>query len=251
MPKIFNNQAGIAQVLILVIVLAGVVAGTYLVQQRTNLLPKAFDRSSMPVSAPICKAGLKDFNLLNPCKKKDKKDEGDEKKQKYQGAKYTCADEFSGELKLREGEECKDVKHWRKKAKKICQGRSSCGATASARPKPSCLPKPDCVDAPGGKRCLVIEPPEGWCKEPEVSPTCNSDSDCQTGQICSRKTVNCFPATQGGQCPGICVSKDRVECGDKSKPNFGCPQGQTCYLLGIPCQVGKEKECPKSYCQPR
>lgn len=40
MPKF--NQQGIAQVLVLLLILAGIAAGVYLVGQRTNLLPKAY-----------------------------------------------------------------------------------------------------------------------------------------------------------------------------------------------------------------
>lgn len=38
------REAGVAQVLLLVLLLGGVLAGTYLVQQRTNLFPQAFQK---------------------------------------------------------------------------------------------------------------------------------------------------------------------------------------------------------------
>jgi hypothetical protein len=39
--KLLNNQKGIAPVIVLVLLLAGLGVGTFLVQNRTNLFPKA------------------------------------------------------------------------------------------------------------------------------------------------------------------------------------------------------------------
>lgn len=37
-----QNQRGIAQILLILLLLAAIVAGLYLLQQKTNFLPKAF-----------------------------------------------------------------------------------------------------------------------------------------------------------------------------------------------------------------
>ncbi|MBI2596006.1 hypothetical protein HYW46_04715 [Candidatus Daviesbacteria bacterium] len=78
-----GSQSGIAQVLVLVLLLAGIAIGTYLVQQRTNLLPKAqnrqyfkCERSALGFQDESCTAGRRialshcdDAN--NPDNKKD------------------------------------------------------------------------------------------------------------------------------------------------------------------------------------
>lgn len=54
MPKfnILNSQAGIAQILVLLLLLGGIGLGTYLVQQRTNIFPKAQENKSL--LCPVC-----------------------------------------------------------------------------------------------------------------------------------------------------------------------------------------------------
>lgn len=53
MTNYLPNQKGIAQILILTLLFTGVGLGVYLVNQRTNLKPKAFNPVSNPISNPV------------------------------------------------------------------------------------------------------------------------------------------------------------------------------------------------------
>lgn len=48
-----NNQRGAAQILAVLLLIAGLGVGVYLIQKPTNILPKAYNRVNNPVSAPI------------------------------------------------------------------------------------------------------------------------------------------------------------------------------------------------------
>lgn len=52
MKNLEMNQKGIAQILVILLLLAGLGAGAYLVQRPTNFLPKAYT-GKQPVSAPV------------------------------------------------------------------------------------------------------------------------------------------------------------------------------------------------------
>ncbi len=51
--KLVRNEAGILQLIVVLIILASLAVGVYLVQTRTNLLPKAYDNLSDPISTPV------------------------------------------------------------------------------------------------------------------------------------------------------------------------------------------------------
>jgi hypothetical protein len=54
------NQKGIAQLLVLVLVVLGIGVGTYLVSQRTNLIPKASDGlGEIPIKTPFPESARK------------------------------------------------------------------------------------------------------------------------------------------------------------------------------------------------
>jgi hypothetical protein len=54
------NQKGFAQLLVLVLIVAGVAVGTYLVSQKTNLIPKASDGlGEIPIRTPFPESARK------------------------------------------------------------------------------------------------------------------------------------------------------------------------------------------------
>lgn len=176
------NQAGIAQILVLVLLLGGVVAGTYLVQQRTNLLPKAFQ----PWGS-ACQAGVKQFSLGESCQG----DEDDEKEPRYKGASFTCLDGHSGELTRQTGKgkgDCKGEQFWRRLAERECRRHQVCEGTPSAKPKPteatSGACTPDAKQCPDGSlvgrvgpKCEFAQCPEGTEDEDKASDNNESDND--------------------------------------------------------------------------
>lgn len=186
------NQWGFAPIIVIVLLLGGVVAGTYLVQQRTNLLPKAFDQPT----SPQCKTGLKSFELLGECKAK-----------KYKAISFTCMDGTSGKVEA-EKKECRSAGYLKAKAGEICKKQQLCE---------------DDFDGDGQTGACTIDAKQ-----------------CPDGSWVGREGPKCEFA--------LCVPQILNEC-DKSKPNYGCPQGQTCYPTGAPCGLGVGESCPKDYCQ--
>lgn len=71
MKTLLNSQAGISQILVLLLLVGGIGLGTYLVQQRTNLKPKAqeiqqaseWEQTCPPDKVAFCNRTIGDFGL--------------------------------------------------------------------------------------------------------------------------------------------------------------------------------------------
>ena len=71
------------------------------------------------------------------------------------------------------------------------------GAIPTEGPIPTCQPRPGCLDST--PRCLIPEPPGGWCPSPEPTPT--PTPTCQPRPACLDTTPACLiPEPPGGWC---------------------------------------------------
>ncbi|MDO8498294.1 MAG: DUF1554 domain-containing protein [bacterium] len=118
-----NFQQGSAHILAVLLLLAGIGVGAYLVQNPTNFLPKASSPkpiSLTPTPSPTCKEGVDTFSVNTPC------DGG------YRYANYTCYDGVSGILG--DPVSCKSSDTWVAYAKEACAGHSSCTLDPKQKP---------------------------------------------------------------------------------------------------------------------
>lgn len=158
-----NSQKGAIQLVVLAVLILGAVSGIYLVQQRTNLLPKAFSPRNLwtfPSSSP---------SQIN----------------NDQDLKRVLMELESTDVDLID----MDITGWSKSDKTASPvPRASAIASPQATPKPnaSCLPRPDCLDATPS--CLLPVPAEGWCPSP--SPTCLIPEGCSSPSPTSSQSEN-------------------------------------------------------------
>lgn len=61
-----KNQRGFAHIFLILFLLAGLAVAVYLVQQKTNIFPKAYDSLSGPISGPIT-LPVEPINLSGSC----------------------------------------------------------------------------------------------------------------------------------------------------------------------------------------
>ncbi|MBI2595990.1 hypothetical protein HYW46_04635 [Candidatus Daviesbacteria bacterium] len=125
-------QSGFAPVIVIVILLLGLGAGGYLVQQKTNFLPKAGGETIQIVDSagnPITTTPTPEVNVKLTAP--------------WAPVAATVVGRTVGRLQPQT-------------------------ASGSARPTPSCRPRPRCLDNP--PFCLMAEPPGGWCPSPQPTP---------------------------------------------------------------------------------
>lgn len=144
-----KRERGFAHIFVLILLLAGLGTGVYLVSQKTNFLPKAYLARTLsgPISGPVTSTPtpalggnigigtsgptpttkpsfLKEFNLLKPCGNGQ-----------YRGVSYTCQ---NGKRLGAERSYCLPEKDWRSEAEKNCQGPQQARPTST--PTPTSIP---------------------------------------------------------------------------------------------------------------
>ncbi len=146
-----NSQKGAIQLVVLAVLILGAVSGIYLVQQRTNLLPKAFSPKNLwiaPSSSP---------SQIN----------------NDQDLKRVLMELETTDVDLIDI----DITGWSKSGKTVSpfpRGSANEPPQVTPMPNASCLPRPGCLDAT--PRCLLLEPADGWCPSPSPSSTTSENS---------------------------------------------------------------------------
>src|SRR6266581_8898938 len=107
------GQKGVAPIIVILLLLAGIGLGTYLVQQRTNILPFAHENSQR-----VCKKELQAFTLgylgTSACSSQGVKN----KDKKYSSVKFACADGFTSSII---SDKCQPEAKFREQVNKICK----------------------------------------------------------------------------------------------------------------------------------
>ena len=150
-----ENQRGIAQVILLLVLVAGLGSGVYLVQKTQVFAPQAREQKSTALEA--CQHTVAEFTVSEPC---------NDKENGYREATYTCVGEnISQEIKnLNERKSaadlivCKSVGNWYQEAKHAC--RKACIA---ALPSPTSAGSNQ-TDCPA-VITFATGPQTGECKE--------------------------------------------------------------------------------------
>lgn len=108
--KLFKDQKGIAPILILVLLLAGIGAGSYLVTQKTNLFPQAAKKSTNKACAVTLKGNIE---IDTECSKG-----------KTSKVKFLCSNsaeyKYLGDGSKKSGS-CKSLSYWKSKAQAECK----------------------------------------------------------------------------------------------------------------------------------
>lgn len=162
-----NNQKGIAQVLVLVLILGGIVAGVYLVQQRTNLLPKA----SGPIS---CNPKEKDDQVIRQTWTKLKEGKC---KDGSQDARYSC-----GKKERKVKQTCPIPSSTPKATPVACYSDRDC--KNDDKDDEVCIPRscpvPSCPSGAIEGDCIIKPAPcLGICGR----PTCPTPPPCENGIV--------------------------------------------------------------------
>ncbi|TSC65318.1 MAG: hypothetical protein CEO21_443 [Microgenomates group bacterium Gr01-1014_80] len=166
-----KSQKGITQVLVLLLLVAGLGAGLILSQQTQIFKPRAQEAEPINIAPPseltYCSVRIADFSVSDPC---DYEDNG------FRRVRFSCSGqiEIAGDQAMQtEGDHqsCKSLEDWVRVASSKCE--SFCGG-----PSPS--------------------------PEPSVPPGCIHDGQCPYGYTCEGWI--CPDGGNGDRCiPGKCV----------------------------------------------
>lgn len=131
------NQKGVAHIFLILFLLAGLAVGVYLVQQKTNILPKAFENTGVST----CGYRISKFSVDKPC---------GEVPDGFKSAKYSCRiiveTEFSEQTSedaramqsVSPEETCRSLDDWvsraRNKCASMCSNQTSPVPTFPASP---------------------------------------------------------------------------------------------------------------------
>jgi len=160
------NQKGIIHILVLVILLAGLLAGVYLVQQTQIFKPRA-QTISGPITtpAPICKSRISSFAVSNPC---------DEINNGFRVVTYSCQiDSGKVNTQVNKNEKCYSIADLSLIAEKACINLcfeptispTPIGRVCAQVITTACSPKDlsICKDFP-----TPCDVPEGWIVKPRM-----------------------------------------------------------------------------------
>lgn len=211
MPK--TNQSGFAQILIVALLVAGLIAGAVAVQQKTVFSPKAYS-----VDPNWCNARLSSFSVSTPCETN-----------RFRQVSFSCEGIYAKPPSIQsqgDPSSCKSISEWADIAASSCSGLCSV-PTATPYPTPQLYAGegekcgildqqnyPQCAGdlvcqadysqcpKPSGDTQYACDPAFGICRRTPPPPNgCKSDSDCKDGYFCQRYMTAC--ANGNPNCAGF------------------------------------------------
>ncbi|MBU1031991.1 hypothetical protein KKE03_03680 [Patescibacteria group bacterium] len=142
------NQKGLAHIFLILFLVAGLAVAVYLVQQKTNILPKAYEQGETTTN---CEARVVKFSVDRPCTSAPNG---------FKTATYSCkvtvetqiTEELDNQnlqsLSIQE-ETCRSLDDWVSRAKDACWARCP-SSNSSPMPTPIITVSPVPISAPSG-----------------------------------------------------------------------------------------------------
>lgn len=223
-----SESKGFAQIFLVVILLAGLVAAVILVQNRTNFFPKAYEPiypypTPTPPSSSYCTSRISKFSLDQPC--------GGPEIQGFKSAKYYCQTTIETQISEPEGssglrsleadETCRSIEEWVSRAKEVCWSKCS-----TITPTLSLSPTPSATSVP------TTEPPYYPPAPPWLDGSCSYSPNMQAklswGSVSGSidYTVSSWDATKintdyNVSLPDVITTGTSVTMGTQASHNYG------------------------------